>query len=136
MTSSASPLRSLTVASIAAFSLAVFGCAGRIAEPSPEPSPTNETETGVNATGPAVSAPASSPAPAPECDGRACGADCSPPGSDEPFNCNAAHQCVATGAPLACKACPEFLGDCRVGDEPADLDGDGCIDGCRPIKGK
>ena len=36
------------------------------------------------------------------CDGKACGTDCSPAGSDEPFNCNAAGACVATGQPLGC----------------------------------
>ena len=70
------------------------------------------------------------------CTGKACGTDCSPSGSDEPFNCNARGQCVATGADLGCAPpkCPEFLGDCREGDGPADLDGDGCIDGCKTLR--
>lgn len=72
--------------------------------------------------------------PAPECAGKACGVDCTPNGSDEPFNCNSSGQCVATGTPLNCKVCPEFLADCRQGDAPADTDGDGCVDACRPVK--
>jgi hypothetical protein len=67
----------------------------------------------------------------PECSGKACGVDCSPSGSDEPFNCNAAGQCVSAGHALGCKQCPEFLADCIQGQVPADLDGDGCIDGCK-----
>jgi hypothetical protein len=39
---------------------------------------------------------------------------------------------VAAGQPLDCKKCPEFHGDCMQGHVPADLDGDGCIDGCKP----
>ena len=65
------------------------------------------------------------------CSGKACGSDCSPTGSDEPFNCNAAGQCVANGGDIACRQCPPFLGDCKQGNVPADLDGDGCIDGCK-----
>jgi hypothetical protein len=38
------------------------------------------------------------------CGGKACGVDCTPEGSDEPFNCNAAGECVATGQPLGCEA--------------------------------
>lgn len=38
------------------------------------------------------------------CAGKACGADCSPPGSDEPFNCNAAGACVVSGSELSCDA--------------------------------
>jgi hypothetical protein len=71
------------------------------------------------------------------CHAKACGADCTPAGSDEPFNCDAMGQCIATGQPLGCEAgagaCPEFLGDCITGHLPADLDGDGCIDGCAPF---
>ena len=37
------------------------------------------------------------------CDGKACGVDCTPEGSDEPFNCNANGVCVATGQPLGCQ---------------------------------
>lgn len=72
--------------------------------------------------------------PAPECAGKACGVDCTPAGSDEPFNCNSSGQCVATGTPLNCKVCPEFLADCIQGEAPADTDGDGCVDACRPVK--
>ena len=69
-----------------------------------------------------------------ECAGKACGVDCTPPGSDEPFNCNASRHCVSvtSAADLACTTCPQFVGDCKQGDLPADLDGDGCIDGCKP----
>jgi len=68
----------------------------------------------------------------PSCSGKVCGADCSPAGSDEPFNCNQAGQCVANEGQRLC-ACPEFVGDCRAGEAPADLDGDGCIDGCKAL---
>lgn len=37
------------------------------------------------------------------CAKKACGVDCTPAGSDEPFNCNAAGACVAAGQPLDCK---------------------------------
>lgn len=69
----------------------------------------------------------------PECSGKVCGADCSAPGSDEPFNCNQAGQCVVNTGQKLCGVCPEFVGDCREGDVPADLDGDGCIDGCKAL---
>ena len=76
------------------------------------------------------------PAPEPACSGKVCGADCTPTGSDEPFNCNAAGQCVSAGHDLQCApqagGCPEFLGDCIAGEVPTDHDGDGCIDGCGP----
>jgi hypothetical protein len=36
------------------------------------------------------------------CEGKACGADCTPEGSDEPFNCNVSGSCVATGQALGC----------------------------------
>ena len=29
-------------------------------------------------------------------------------------------------------ACAPFVGDCAMGSAPADYDGDGCIDGCKP----
>lgn len=66
------------------------------------------------------------------CSGKACGVDCTPSGSDEPFNCNASGQCVSAGNDLGCK-CPEFVGDCTAGTAPADRDGDGCVDGCAPV---
>jgi hypothetical protein len=87
-------------------------------------------------TGPSLGCGSRAPAKSPECAGKACGVDCTPAGSDEPFNCNNAGACVATGQPLFCKVCPEFLADCRQGDAPADLDGDGCIDGCKPVGSK
>ena len=72
--------------------------------------------------------------PSPQCSAKACGVDCTPAGSDEPFNCNASGRCVATGQPLGCKAaCPAFLGDCAAGTTAADRDGDGCVDGCAPF---
>lgn len=49
-------------------------------------------------TGPAAAA---TPNPT-SCVGKVCGADCTPAASDEPFNCNAAGQCVVTGTPLGC----------------------------------
>lgn len=67
------------------------------------------------------------------CANKACGVDCTPAGSDEPFSCNSARKCVATGEALGCKACPEFLGDCTAGTAPADSNGDGCIDTCKPV---
>lgn len=88
-----------------------------------------------NASGQCIanSAAAFDCATVPACSGKVCGADCSPPGSDEPFNCNQAGQCVANEGQRLC-ACPEFVGDCRAGEAPADLDGDGCIDGCKAVK--
>jgi len=65
------------------------------------------------------------------CEGKACGVDCSPAGSDEPFSCTAAGACVSTPVENDCKKCPEFLGDCIKGQSPADADGDGCIDSCK-----
>ena len=111
----------------AVVALAVVGCGGRSEEPSSHSSETNASQ-GAASNGPAKP----SPTAAKECSGKACGVDCTPAGSDEPFNCNSAGQCVATGQALGCKACPEFLGDCIMGEEPADFDGDGCRDGCKP----
>jgi hypothetical protein len=112
MTASTTP-RILPWASFfaAAAALVAVGCSGRI-EPSSTTAPSNQNLTADQ-----------------QCAGKACGSDCSPTGSDEPFACSAGGKCVAAGGDLACKP---FLGDCRQGDGPADLDGDGCIDGCKP----
>jgi len=68
------------------------------------------------------------------CEGKACGADCTPSGSDEPFNCNATGACVSAGNALSCQEeqvdCPEFLGDCVAGDVPS-YDARGCRIGCK-----
>jgi hypothetical protein len=40
---------------------------------------------------------------------------------DKDASCNAGWTCCI---------CPEFLGECTLGTLPADLNGDGCIDGC------
>ena len=105
-----------------AFSMALIGiasvaCASKTATPS---SAENDQNAGLVASA--------------ECAGKACGSDCSPPGSDEPFNCTSTGRCAATpsAAELACKACAPFVGDCKSGEAPADLDGDGCVDGCKP----
>jgi hypothetical protein len=111
------PLRPfLFVTAAALATLGAVGCSGEIAPQAPN----GNTQSGVNASS--------------VCAAKACGVDCTPAGSDEPFNCNLDGACVAAGQPLSCKVCAEFLGDCQKGDEPADLDGDGCIDGCRPIE--
>lgn len=49
----------------------------------------------------------------------------------DPDATGARGECVATGQPLGCKACPEFVGDCIAGERATDVDGDGCVDGCR-----
>ena len=56
-----------------------------------------------------------------ECTGKVCGQDCSPPGSDEPFNCTGDGQCV-TG----------FVGDCTgvVTGGAAGVGGGGASQAC------
>ncbi len=74
------------------------------------------------------------------CVNKACGADCTPRGSDEPFNCNAAHQCVAAGADLGCSP-PKCAGkacgaDCSNpgDDEPSFCNSAGkCVSTGTPI---
>lgn len=96
-----------------------------------------KTETSTSTVEPSVvpeEDAGSGPAPEPTCTGKACGVDCTPAGSDEPFNCNAAGQCVATGAPLGCeptscvgKICGQ---DCSPpdSDEPFNCDAAGkCV---------
>jgi hypothetical protein len=71
------------------------------------------------------------------CLDKACGADCTPPGSDEPFNCSASGRCLAAGAPLACPyepktACADKAcgADCTPpgSDEPFNCDARGaCV---------
>lgn len=133
MSASSNHLR-LSLSFLAAVVTAVaVGCGGRTDEP------TTASETNANqgassqgGTG-AGGAGAKGATASKECSGKACGVDCSPAGSDEPFNCNSAGRCVAAGAALGCtKTCAPFVGDCIKGEEPADFDGDGCIDGCKP----
>jgi hypothetical protein len=107
------------------------GCGGRTEEPPAGRPETNAPQSG--ASGSAGSARSDAGSAPRACAAKACGVDCTPRGSDEPFNCNRAGECVVTGQPLECQACPDFLADCRQGDVPADLDGDGCLDGCKPI---
>lgn len=112
-----------------------IGCGGRADEPATSASETNASESSKSGqSGGAGSTGSGGAAVSKECAGKACGVDCTPPGSDEPFNCNSAGQCLATGQALGCgtKTCLPFVGDCIKGQEPADLDGDGCIDGCKP----
>jgi hypothetical protein len=62
------------------------------------------------------------------CEGKTCGVDCTPKGSDEPFNCNAAGKCVAAGEPLACEA--------KDGKEESDAcSGKACGVDCTPKGG-
>jgi hypothetical protein len=160
-----SPRTSLLPAAFVASSIAValFGCAGKTTSP-PDSSEARLSGSsasnacankacGVDCTPPGSDEPfncnaqgkcvyggeqlgCGAPTTSPECAGKACGVDCTPAGSEEPFNCNAQGKCVYGGEQLGCKAkqCPEFLGDCIKGTAPADLDGDGCIDGCAPTK--
>lgn len=116
MLSSFRPTLSFASLSFAALvGIAAFGCGAKTEEP--VGTPTNES--GVVGQGP--------------CANRACGVDCTPAGADEPFHCNSVGKCVATGEALGCTACPAFLGDCPAGTAPADGDGDGCIDTCKPV---
>lgn len=114
------PARLFTLASLLSLGVvAITGCSSATATPD---SPSEGVE-GLTA------------GRSPSCSGKACGVDCSAAGSDEPFNCNSAGRCVATGQPLGCGdagACPEFLGDCIAGETAVDRNGDGCIDGCAP----
>ncbi len=98
---------------------AVTGCSSDPSAPAP-------AETAGNQSSSSTSTPRD-----PSCVGKLCGADCSPAGSDEPFNCTYAGACLATPVELDCKKCPEFLADCAKGQSPADADGDGCIDSCK-----
>ena len=74
------------------------------------------------------------PTPPVSCEDKACGVDCTPQGSDEPFNCNASGECVAAGADLGCEedACAEKACgvDCTPGgsDEPFNCNASGeCV---------
>lgn len=138
MSASSSFLRlpiSLTSLGVAV-TLVAIGCGGKADEPTTSASETNANEgaqtSGGSASG--TSGGSGSSTASKECANKACGVDCTPEGSDEPFNCNSAGRCVATGQALGCapKVCAPFVGDCIKGMEEADLDGDGCIDGCKP----
>jgi hypothetical protein len=78
------------------------------------------------------------------CSKKVCGADCTPAGSDEPFNCDAVGKCVAAGQPLGCepnapdacagKACGV---DCTPAgsDEPFNCDAVGkCVATGQPLR--
>ncbi|MBS2014295.1 MAG: hypothetical protein JST00_15520 [Deltaproteobacteria bacterium] len=144
------PLAGVAAAGLVA-SFGALGCSGKVEEPPPGGSQTSTsgastsgaTSSGAASSGASTSGASSSGGATSggtsgagtttsPCENKACGVDCSPPGSDEPFACNVKGECVATGTPLAC-ACPDFLADCRQGEGPADTDGDGCIDACRPV---
>lgn len=107
---------SLSIATLSFAALVAIGCGAKTTEPTHD---TPTTESGVTGQNP--------------CANKACGVDCTPEGSDEPFNCNSAGKCVATGEALGCKQCPAFLGDCPAGTAPADSNGDGCIDSCKAV---
>ena len=131
MSASSHHLR-LSLSFLAAVVTAVaVGCGGRTDEPTTA-SETNANQGAASQAG-TSGGDAGGATASKECSGKACGVDCSPAGSDEPFNCNSAGRCVAAGAALGCtKTCAPFVGDCIKGEEPADFDGDGCIDGCKP----